>query len=126
MACRFVALGALNAFLSVALGAFGAHGLRALLSPRALEVYETGVQYHQMHALALLLIGLLADRLLRDARLVRAAGGLLNAGIVLFSGSLYVLAISGAAAWGAVTPIGGVCFLAGWALLALAAWKEVR
>jgi uncharacterized membrane protein YgdD (TMEM256/DUF423 family) len=121
----FAALGGINAFLAVALGAFGAHGLRDRLSPEMLAIYQTGVQYHMMHALGLLLVALLCAHL-RAPRLVRAAGWLLFAGIVLFSGSLYALALSGVRALGAITPLGGVAFLTGWALLVAASLRGER
>ena len=125
----FVVLGAANAFVAVACGAFGAHALRDRLSPNLLAVWQTGVQYHLAHAFALLFVALLADRL-PDRRLVPAAGWLFAAGIVLFSGSLYALALSGVRGLGAVTPLGGVCFLFGWASLAVAAasagWPSPR
>jgi uncharacterized membrane protein YgdD (TMEM256/DUF423 family) len=119
----FVFLGAINGFLAVALGAFGAHALRERLSVEMLEVYKTGVQYHMAHALALLLVGLLAERW-RENRLLQASGWLFFAGIVLFAGSLYALAVSGTRILGAITPLGGLCFLAGWLLLAVAAARD--
>ena len=118
----FVVLGALAAALAVALGAFGAHALRAKLPPDLLAVYRTGVEYHFYHALGLILVGLAAQHLPESGPL-KIAGWLMVAGIVLFSGSLYVLAVSGVRALGAVTPIGGVAFIAAWALFA---WALVR
>jgi uncharacterized membrane protein YgdD (TMEM256/DUF423 family) len=115
----FLLIGALAAFIGVALGAFGAHGLRSRLSADMLAVFETGVRYQMYHALAILIVALAAARL--DGWLIRAAGWLFTGGIVLFSGSLYALALSGITVLGAVTPIGGLAFLAGWACLALAA-----
>ena len=115
----FLILGALAGFLGVALGAFGAHGLRARLSPEMLAVFETGVRYQMYHACAILIVALAAARL--DGWLIRAAGWLFTSGIVVFSGSLYVLAITGTTAFGAITPFGGVALLAGWACLILAA-----
>jgi uncharacterized membrane protein YgdD (TMEM256/DUF423 family) len=117
----FVVLGAANAFLAVLLGAFGAHGLRARLPADLLAIFQTGVQYHQMHALGLLLVGLLAGGHAVSDRRVVASGWLLAAGIVVFSGSLYALALTGERRLGAITPLGGLCFLLGWALLAFAA-----
>ena len=114
----FIRLGAVAGFVGVALGAFGAHALRARLSADHLAVFETGVRYHLLHALALVLVGVLIAR--RPARLTTAAGWCFALGIVLFSGSLYVLTLTGTTAVGMVTPIGGLCFLAGWACLALA------
>ncbi|KIL41270.1 membrane protein [Gordoniibacillus kamchatkensis] len=118
----FIALGSLNAFLAVALGAFGAHALKSRLSPDMLDVYHTGVNYHIIHALALLLIAVLADKL-GASSLVAASGWALFAGIVLFSGSLYALSLSGVKTLGAITPLGGVAFLAGWLCLAIAALR---
>jgi uncharacterized membrane protein YgdD (TMEM256/DUF423 family) len=118
----FLMLGSLNAFLSVALGAFGAHALKSKLSPDMLNVYQTGVQYHMIHSLGLILIALLADKL-GNSSLVNASGWALFIGIVLFSGSLYALSLSGIKVLGAITPLGGVSFLLGWILLAIAAMK---
>lgn len=115
----FFLLAALSGFIGVALGAFGAHGLRTRLSPDMIAVFETGVRYQMYHALALLLTAAIAARL--GGTLILAAGWLFTAGIVLFSGSLYVLALSGIGVLGAITPLGGVAFLLGWACLALAA-----
>lgn len=115
----FLLIGALAAFLGVALGAFGAHALRARLSPQSLEVFETGVRYQMYHAFALLIVALALVRL--DGWIVRTAGWLFTVGIVLFSGSLYVVALSGIRAFGAITPVGGLAFLAGWGLLVWAA-----
>ncbi len=113
-------LGAANAFLAVAAGAFGAHALRARLDERMREVFETGARYHLIHAVGLLGVAWLCSRGAPGAPL---AGGLMTAGIVLFSGSLYALAVTGARAFGAVTPIGGICFLAAWAAVAYAALR---
>jgi len=115
----FLLVGALAGFLAVTLGAFGAHALRGRLSPEMLTVFETGVRYHMFHALALLLISAMMPRM--GGWLVVASGWLFTAGIVLFSGSLYVLAFTGITVFGAITPIGGLAFLAGWACLAIAA-----
>ena len=115
----FLLLGAVAAFLAVTLGAFGAHGLRARLSPEMMAVFQTGVQYHMAHALALILVSAIMGRM--AGWLIQTAGWLFVAGIVLFSGSLYALAISGVTILGAITPIGGLCFLIGWACLAFAA-----
>ncbi len=126
MARVFLLLGSINAFLAVALGAFGAHGLRSRLTTEMLDVYKTGVQYQMAHALGLILIALLLERRLAASGLAAWSGWLLTAGIVLFSGSLYVLSISGVRILGAITPLGGLCFLAGWALLVAAALKDMR
>jgi uncharacterized membrane protein YgdD (TMEM256/DUF423 family) len=115
----FLLFGAIAGFLAVAFGAFGAHALRTRLPPDRLEVFETGVRYQMYHALALLFIALGLARV--DGWVMRGAGWLFIAGIVLFSGSLYILALSGVRRLGAVTPIGGLAFLIGWAVLAYAA-----
>ena len=111
----FLFVGALAAFLAVALGAFGAHGLRTRISPEMLAVFETGVRYQMYHALGILLVGLTLPRF--GGWLIQAAGWAFVVGIVLFSGSLYVLSLTGVTLWGAVTPFGGVAFLIGWGLL---------
>jgi len=115
----FLFVGALAGFVGVALGAFGAHGLRNRLSPEMLAVFETGVRYQMFHALAILSTAIALARI--DGWAVRAAGWSFAAGIVLFSGSLYLLALTGVRSLGAVTPLGGLAFLAGWALLAYVA-----
>ena len=119
----FVLLGSVSALLGVALGAFGAHGLKSRVTAEMLAVWQTGVQYHLIHALGLLLIGILCH-LLPGAGLVRSAGWFLLGGTVLFSGSLYVMVLSGVRALGMITPLGGVAFLVGWLLLAVAAWQQ--
>ena len=119
MARTFLLIGSLAGALGVALGAFGAHGLRGRLSPDMLAVFETGVRYHMYHALALLVVSALMPRL--DGWLIHAAGWSFTIGIVLFSGSLYLLALTGVRTLGAITPLGGVAFILGWAFLAIAA-----
>jgi len=119
---RFFALGALFGFLGVALGAFGAHALRSRLSPSDLAVYETGVRYQMYHALALLAVAWATSQW-PTAGTVRLAGWLFIVGILLFSGSLYALVLTGHRALGAVTPLGGLAFLLAWALLA---WTALR
>lgn len=119
----FVMLGSLSAFLGVGLGAFGAHGLKAKVGPELLAVWQTGVQYHLVHALGLVMVGILCH-LLPEAALVRTAGWMLVAGTVLFSGSLYLLVLSDIRALGMITPLGGVAFLSGWLLLAVAVWQQ--
>ncbi len=118
----FLLLGSVNAFLAVALGAFGAHGLKSKVSSELLTTWQTGVLYHLTHALGLILIGVLIQ-LLPQASLLRTSGWLLLAGVVLFSGSLYLLVLSGIRPLGMITPFGGVAFLVGWLLLAMAAWN---
>jgi uncharacterized membrane protein YgdD (TMEM256/DUF423 family) len=118
----FLLLGGASGFIAVATGAFGAHGLRARLSPELLAVFETAARYQMYHALALVLVGALAAR--APSGLLTGSGWLFAAGTLLFSGSLYLLAVTGVRAFGAITPIGGLCFLAGWALLAASAVKR--
>lgn len=120
MARVFFVLGSLSALSAVALGAFAAHGLRGRLAPEMLSGFEVGARYHMYHALALLAVGWAATRWPGGA--VHAAGWLFCAGIVLFSGSLYLLALTGQRWLGAVTPLGGIAFLVGWLLLAWRAW----
>lgn len=102
-------------------GAFGAHALRERLTPEMASVFETGVRYHMYHALALLVVGWASARGASSA--VGTAGWAFLSGIVLFSGSLYILALSGVRAWGAVTPAGGLAFIVGWASLVWAALR---
>lgn len=118
----FLFLGALNGFLSVALGAFGAHILEGKLSDHYLSTWQTGVQYQMFHALALLAVGLLMSKFPASS-LIFWSGWLFFAGIVLFSGSLYILSLTGVKVLGAITPIGGVSFLIAWILLMVAASK---
>ncbi|MDO3675925.1 DUF423 domain-containing protein [Paenibacillus ehimensis] len=115
----FVALGSICAFLSVALGAFGAHALKGRLAADMLANFQTGVQYQMMHSLGLIAVGLAASLLPASGHL-RRAGWSMVVGIVFFSGSLYVLSITGIKQLGAITPIGGVAFLFGWLSLVLA------
>ncbi len=124
MSNPFLFVAALSGFLAVALGAFGAHGLKARLSEDMMAVYQTAVQYHFYHTLALLAVAVLLAGGLQSAAL-RAGGWLFAAGIVVFSGSLYALALSGMRVLGAVTPLGGLLFLAGWVALAAAAYRTV-
>ena len=112
----FALLGSVSGFVAVAGGAFGAHALRSRISPDLLTAFETGARYQMYHALALLAV---AGAATPDRAAVRTAGWLFVAGTVLFSGSLYLLALTGAHWWGAVTPLGGLCLLAGWAMLAV-------
>ena len=116
----WITLGALNAILAQATGAFGAHALRARLPAERLAVWQTGAQYHMYHALGLVLVGLFAAQ--RNVS-GNAPGIAMQTGIVLFSGSLYALALSGVRVLGAITPIGGVAFMVGWASLAWMAWR---
>jgi len=116
----FFGLGSVSAGLAVALGAFAAHGLRSRISPEALQTFETGARYHMYHALALLAVAWAAARWPGGA--VTAAGWLFVAGTLLFSGSLYLLAVTGVRVLGAITPFGGLAFILGWLALAWAAW----
>ena len=123
MANRWLATGAVLAGLGVAAGAFGTHALGGRLAPDLLTVFETAARYHQLHAVALLVVGLAARRDVGN-RLWNVSGWLFTVGILVFAGSLYTLSLSGARWLGAVTPIGGACFLAGWAAAALAAGRS--
>jgi len=116
-----VLLAALNMMLAVAAGAFGAHGLKARVGADLVAVWNTGVLYHLVHGLGLLALALLLPRL--ASSLVGLAGWLMLAGIVLFSGSLYALVLTGTRMLGAITPLGGVAFIAAWAVVAWAAWR---
>ncbi|WP_210610773.1 DUF423 domain-containing protein [Priestia flexa] len=118
----FVILGAINAALAVALGAFGAHGLEGKISEKYLEVWKTGVQYHMFHAIGLFVVAFLLAKA-PQSTLLSTSGWLMMAGIVLFSGSLYVLSTSGIKVLGAITPLGGVAFITAWVLIVIAALK---
>ncbi|HEY2806875.1 MAG TPA: DUF423 domain-containing protein [Gemmatimonadales bacterium] len=120
----FAILGAVSAFLAVAAGAFGAHALRARITPDMLGVFETGARYQMYHALGLFAVAWAVTRW--PGTLTNSAGWLFVLGTVLFSGSLYALALSGVRQLGAVTPLGGLCFLAGWGCLAAAALRSPR
>ncbi|UUY09143.1 DUF423 domain-containing protein [Pseudomonas sp. J452] len=117
----FLLLAAFAGFTGVGLGAFAAHGLKARLSAEYLAVFQTGVHYQLVHALALFGVALLAAHL--PGRLLTAAGSLFALGILLFSGSLYALTLSGIGKLGMITPLGGLAFLGGWLCLGLAAWR---
>lgn len=117
----FLMLAAFFGFTGVALGAFAAHGLKSRLSADYLAIFHTGVSYQLVHALAILAVAMLSAHL--PGRLVGWAGGLFAVGILLFSGSLYVLTLSGLSKLGMITPLGGLCLLAGWLCLGLAAWR---
>jgi len=114
-------IGGVSGAIAVLAGAFGAHALRGRLVPDMLAVFETAARYQMYHALALLAVAGLAPRW--DGAPLRWAGWLFVAGTMVFSGSLYALALSGVTALGAITPLGGVCFIAGWGCLAAAAWR---
>ena len=118
----FFGLGAISGALAVALGAFAAHGLRSRISADALATFETGARYHMYHALALLAVAWALGRW--PSAWASAAGWLFVAGTVLFSGSLYLLAVTGVRALGPITPLGGFAFILGWLALACAAWAS--
>ena len=117
----FLMAGSIAMALAVALGAFGAHGLKKMLTEEMLTIFETGVRYHFYHALGLFVIGLTARHL--STALLSWSGWLMIAGIIIFSGSLYILSISGIRWLGAITPIGGLCYIASWILFAVAVWR---
>ncbi|WP_299410698.1 DUF423 domain-containing protein [Acaryochloris sp. IP29b_bin.148] len=123
MARLFMFLGALFGGLSVAAGAFASHALKAQLSERSQQTFETGTRYQMYHALALMMVALLWSRT-EGSSLLTAAGVAFIVGIVLFSGSLYGLSLSDIKGFGPITPLGGVAFLVGWGCLAIAALKS--
>lgn len=120
---RYVATGAFCAALAVIFGAFGAHGIEARLEPRMLSVYQTAVEYHTYHALGIILIGLIITTR-SNSILTRWAAAIMLAGIILFSGSLYLLSFSGMRWLGAITPFGGLAFIIAWLLVGIAWWRE--
>ncbi|TCO75301.1 DUF423 domain-containing protein [Chromatocurvus halotolerans] len=122
MARLFITLGAFAGLLAVTVGAFGAHALRGRLDDYARDIFETAVQYHFYHSLALLAVGLLAVSA-PDSSLLRSSGWLFVIGLFLFSGSLYALSLTGVKWLGAITPLGGLAFIAGWGCLAAVGWK---
>ena len=117
---NFVIVGAVFALFSIALGAFGAHALKSRVSKEMLGVYEKGVRYEMYHSLALIFVGILL-RVGVNSQTIYVAGWLFAIGIVCFSGSLYFLSISGKKSIGVITPLGGLCFLAGWVLIVIGA-----
>ena len=118
----FLAIASALGGISVVLGAFASHSLKDRLSERALEIWETGTKYQMYHALALILVALLLSRLSTESTLLITAGYAFIVGVLLFSGSLYALSLSNIKWLGAITPLGGVAFIIGWACLAVAAW----
>ncbi|CAM3425373.1 DUF423 domain-containing protein [Paenibacillus lupini] len=114
----FVVLGSILMVIAVAIGAFGAHALKSKIEPDKLKVYETGVQYHIIHALGLIGVGLLVDRY-PDSGMIVTGGWFLAVGILLFSGSLYVLSMKRVRLLGPITPLGGLSFMIGWVLIAI-------
>ena len=117
----FFAAGSISAFLAVALGAFAAHGLKGKLEPEMFAVFEVGARYHMYHALALLAVAWASSRWPGTA--VTAAGWLFIAGTIVFSGTLYLLSVTGLRWLGMITPIGGLAFLVGWLLLLWGVWR---
>ena len=117
----WIIIGSILAALAVILGAFGAHGLKTRLSPEDLAIFETGVRYHIIHALSIIIIGILGYHI--SSEILKIPVIFITIGIFLFSGSLYILVLSGARWFGAITPLGGVGFIAGWLLLAYNLWK---
>lgn len=118
----FLTIAGALAGISVILGAFASHALKGNLSDRALEIWETGTKYQMYHALALILVALLLSRLTSDSTPLVVAGYAFITGVVLFSGSLYALSLSGIKWLGAITPLGGVAFIIGWICFVIAAW----
>ncbi|BBB63462.1 membrane protein [Undibacterium sp. KW1] len=117
----FIATAAILMFIGVAAGAFGAHGLKQMLSADMLAIWQTAVTYQMVHGLGMLALGIMLQQ--QDNALLRKAAWAMLAGIIIFSGSLYALALTGIRILGAITPIGGVAFLAGWTMLA---WAAIR
>ena len=122
MAKLFITLASLSGMLAVVFGAFGAHALRGKLDDQALKVFETAVQYHFYHTFALLVVGVIALNQ-PQTMLLKSSGWLFFIGILVFSGSLYLLSLTGVRWLGAITPLGGLAFIAGWACLAATGWK---
>ncbi|MGX6445466.1 DUF423 domain-containing protein [Neobacillus sp. K501] len=120
----FIIIGAINAFLAVALGAFGAHGLKDKLEPKYLDIWQTGVQYQMFHAVGILVVGLLLSKVAASTQFTWS-GWLMLVGIIFFSGSLYLLSLTKVGVLGAITPIGGVCFLAAWVMIIIGAVKHL-
>ena len=122
---NFLLLGSLSAMIGVGMGAFGAHGLKTIISPELLVVYQTGVSYQMYHALGLIGIALIRLQA-SNSKLLIWAGSLMFIGILLFSGSLYLLALLNLNWLGMITPVGGVCFLIAWLLIMLYAVQNIR
>lgn len=122
MTKRLLSIGAIGAALSVILGAFGAHALKSRLPPETLATFQTGVQYQFYHCLGLMLIGVIAQ-FSRPSAALKAAGWCMLAGILLFSGSLYLISFTGIRSFGMITPFGGIAFIVAWLLLAFGVLK---
>ncbi len=125
MAKTFLVIAAISGLMAVVIGAFGAHGLKNRVAEDLMAVYQTGVQYHFYHTFALLFTGVLLQQY-PQAVLLNWSGWLFVVGVLVFSGSLYVLALTGVKWLGAITPIGGVAFIAGWLILALAVYRHAE
>ena len=125
MAKLFITLASCSGMFAVMLGAFAAHALKNTLDEYSLGVFQTAVQYHFYHSFALLAVGILAISQ-PESLLLRSSGWLFFIGLLLFCGSLYILSFSGVRWLGAITPLGGLCFIAAWAALAAAAWKYLN
>jgi len=121
-ASMFLVWGGVFGFLGIVIGAFGAHGIKSRVTPELLVIFETGVKYQMYHALALIAIGVLLQRV--QIPMLATSGWLMIVGTLIFSGSLYVLVLTGVRTWGAVTPIGGLCFLGGWFLFIISFLKK--
>ncbi|SDY30236.1 DUF423 domain-containing protein [Thermoactinomyces sp. DSM 45892] len=119
----FLLLGSINMALSIALGAFGAHGLKGKVAEKMIANWNTGAHYHMIHALGMLIVGILLSKI-QDSGMLTTSGWLMLAGVVLFSGSLYVMAVTGITKLGAITPIGGLAFIVAWVLMAVVAYKQ--
>ena len=120
----FLLMGAVNTFICIALGAFGAHGLKNVLTPEMLTIFHTGLQYHIYHALGLLFVGMLLLHFAKS-RLMELAGWFMLLGIVLFSVSLYVMTLADVREIGMITPFGGLSYMLAWLILSVAIWKDV-
>ena len=118
----FILIGCINALIAVMLGAFGAHGLKSRLTEQLLASFQTGTQYHFYHAMGLIAVGLIAAHVSGIG--IKISGWLMLAGIILFSGSLYVLAITGIRQLGMITPVGGICFILAWTVLAITVFRQ--
>lgn len=121
----WIMLGSLNMAIAIALGAFGAHGLKTKISKQMLENWNTGSHYHIIHAVALLFIGLLLTKLGTQTSWAPIAGWFILAGILLFSGSLYIMALTNIKSLGMITPLGGLSFIIGWLLIAFSTWRSL-
>ena len=119
---HFISLGSFSAALAVLSGAFGAHALKSKIPPEALAIFQTGVQYHLYHSLGLILVGIIC-RVGKPSTAMSFSGWMMLIGIILFSGSLYILSITGIRSIGMITPIGGILFIISWILLAIAPLK---